>query len=524
MIAFLSLAIAWGIPALLVWSLVSTSYLNQHATRLFVLGEKLAWAVCASILSALLAWILTGAVTFDLCLSAAKLIGIRGDALSFALALLVSFLGALILRFSKNYLAGDRAQGYFLKWMSVTLAAVLAQVMAPGLFQFALAWIVGSLSLHKLLIYFPDRHGTVLSARKKAFWGRISDVALIVAFIGIYRSFGVQDFTQLFAALETVNSLPNLTWIAALLILSALIQSAQVPFHTWLPDTMGAPTPVSAFMHAGIINGGGFLAIRLSQFFVHTPNALSVLAICGALTAVYGAMVMLSQTSVKRALAYSTIAQMGFMLLQCGLGAFHIAVLHLLAHSLYKAHAFLTCGSAVETAKKLKAKPHYRRLNPKRIWLAISVSLAIVVGLSIAFELSPSKKPGMLVLSLVVVMALTQLLWTAMRRGQQGIAFAGSVGVAGSIAALYFFLAQMAYYFFSSAVAMRSDSAWVLELFIAAVLLLFLITSIRFQDGEPGFLSVAYKRRLYVHALNGFYMNTVANRLARKLGLVAKHQ
>ena len=114
---------------------------------------------------------------------------------------------------------------------------------------------------------------------------------------------------------------------------------------------MGAPTPVSAFMHAGIINGGGFLAIRLSQFFVHTPNALSMLAICGALTAVYGAMVMLSQTSVKRALAYSTIAQMGFMLLQCGLGAFHIAVLHLLAHSLYKAHAFLSCGSAVETAK-----------------------------------------------------------------------------------------------------------------------------------------------------------------------------
>ena len=139
---------------------------------------------------------------------------------------------------------------------------------------------------------------------------------------------------------------------------------------------------------------GCFLAIRLSQFFVHSVNALSVLAICGALTAVYGAMVMLSQTSVKRALAYSTIAQMGFMLLQCGLGAFHIAVLHLLAHSLYKAHAFPSCGSAVETAKKLKAKPHYRRLKPQRIWLAISVSLAIVVGLSIAFEPVPAKSLG----------------------------------------------------------------------------------------------------------------------------------
>ena len=260
MIAIISFAIVWCIPALLAWSLVPTPCLNQHAARLFVIGEKLAWSVCVSILIALLMWISQGAVIFDVSLTSAKLIGIRGDALSFALALLVSFLGALILRFSKNYLAGDRAQGYFLKWMSVTLAAVLAQVMALGLFQFALAWIVGSLSLHKLLIYFPDRQGTVLSARKKAFWGRISDVALIVAFIGIYRSFGVQDFSQLFAVWGGMDTVPDLTWIAALLILSALIQSAQVPFHTWLPDTMGAPTPVSAFMHAGIINGGGFFS------------------------------------------------------------------------------------------------------------------------------------------------------------------------------------------------------------------------------------------------------------------------
>ena len=146
----ISLAIAWGIPALLAWSLVSTSYINQQAARLFVWGEKLAWAVCVSILSALIIWISTGAVTFDISFTSAKLIGIRGDALSFALALLVSFLGALIVRFSKNYLAGDRAQGYFLKWMSVTLAAVLAQVMAPGLFQFALAWIS---YLQKPIIY-----------------------------------------------------------------------------------------------------------------------------------------------------------------------------------------------------------------------------------------------------------------------------------------------------------------------------------------------------------------------------------
>ena len=100
----------------------------------------------------------------------------------------------------------------------------------------------------------------------------------------------------------------------------------------------------------------GYLVVRLSPVLVHTLGALHMLAIVGALTAVYASMVMLSQTSVKRALAYSTIAQMGFMLLQCGLGAFHLAVLHLVAHSLYKGHAFLSCGSAVETAKKAQCE------------------------------------------------------------------------------------------------------------------------------------------------------------------------
>lgn len=393
-------------------------------------------------------------------------------------------------------------------------------VVAPGLIQFGIAWVATSLGLHSLLIYFPERLGTVLSARKKSIVSRIGDLCLIGAFSGIFAIYGVQDFGALFIVTEAEGgSLVNFGWIGWLIVLGALLKSAQFPFHTWLPDTMGAPTPVSALMHAGIINGGGYLVVRLSPVLVNTPGALNLLAVCGALTAVYASMVMLSQTSVKRALAYSTIAQMGFMLLQCGLGAFHLAVLHIVAHSLYKGHAFLTSGSAVETAKKLNAKPHYSRLNPGRIWLAVAVSMVIVVGLSIAFGVSPSEKPGMLVLSMVVVMALTQLLWTAMRRGQVGIAFAGTAGVAGSIAALYYLLALGAYTLLGSTLPAQVPGSPVFEAIIAILLLGFLITSIRFQDGEPGFLSVATKRRLYVHALNGFYMNTIANRMARKIGL-----
>lgn len=513
--------ILWIAPASLLWVVLSSEWLNRRALAAGRVAEGVAWASVGSAAIATALWVLFARFPIVETLTSANWIGIRFDALSATILLLVCFLGAIILRYSKNYLAGDKAQGHFFKWMCVTLGAVMALVLAPGLVQFGLAWVATSLGLHKLLLYYPDRLGTLLSARKKFLVSRMGDLCLIGAFSGIYAIYGVQDFGQLFVATQLEGgSLGNYAWISWLIILGALLKSAQFPFHTWLPDTMGAATPVSALMHAGIINGGGYLVVRLSPVLVHTPSALHMLAICGAVTAVYASMVMLSQTSVKRSLAYSTIAQMGFMLLQCGLGAFHLAVLHLVAHSLYKGHAFLSCGSAVETAKKLNAKPHYSRLNPSRIWLAIGVSTVIVVGLSIPFDVSPSEKPGMLVLSMVVVMALTQLLWTAMRRGQVGIAFAGTAGVAGSIAALYYLLAMVAHNLLGSALPAQVPSAPIFESIIAVLLFGFLVTSIRFQDGERGFLSVAYKQRLYVHALNGFYMNTLANRLAHRIGLM----
>ncbi len=511
----------WIAPASLLWVVLTSKWLNARALVVGRLAEGIAWVSVARATVATVLWTLFAKSPVEATITSAKCIGIRFDALSAIILLLVCFLGAIILRYSKNYLAGDENQGHFFKWMCVTLGAVIAMVLAPGLVQFALAWVATSLGLHKLLIYFPDRLGTLLSSRKKSLVSRVGDLCLIAAFSGIYMIYGVQDFGHIFEAVHIEgNLLSNNTWIGWLIIFGAILKSAQFPFHTWLPDTMGAPTPVSALMHAGIINGGGYLVVRLSPVLVHTLGALHMLAIVGALTAVYASMVMLSQTSVKRALAYSTIAQMGFMLLQCGLGAFHLAVLHLVAHSLYKGHAFLSCGSAVETAKKLNAKPHYAQLKPSRIWLAIGISFAIVLGLSIPFNVSPSDKPGMLVLSMVLVMALTQLLWTAMRRGQSGIAFAGTTGVAGSIAVLYYLLAMVAEMMLSSVVPAKMPIAPVFETIIAVLLLGFLVTSIRFQDGEPGFLTVAYKRRLYVHALNGFYMNTLANRLARAIGLM----
>ena len=517
----ISILILWIAPSLLAWVALPSSWLNSRPTAAGRFAEWLAWLGFGSASIAAVLWVFFDYKPVIATLTDAGWIGIRFDALSATILLLVCFLGAVILRFSKNYLAGDERQGYFFKWLCMTLGAVMAMVVAPGLLQFGLAWIATSFGLHRLLVYFPDRVGTLLSARKKFVVSRFGDVCLIVAFIGLFTVYGVQDFGQLFVlAQEGGDSLGSYAWVGWLIILGALLKSAQFPFHTWLPDTMGAPTPVSALMHAGIINGGGYLVVRMSPVLVSTPSALHMLAIFGAITAIYASMVMLSQTSVKRALAYSTIAQMGFMLLQCGLGAFHLAVLHIVAHSLYKGHAFLSSGSAVQTAKKLNAEPQNKPLPHSRIWGAVAIAIVIVVALCVFFGVSPSNKPGMLVLSMVVVMSVTQLIWTQMRRWPNSSEIIKTAGFAGGIAALYFGLAGIADTLLSSSLPAPVPAAPVLEVFLTVLLFAFLITSIRFQDGVPGFLSVAYKRRLYVHALNGFYMCTIVNKAARKLGLV----
>lgn len=521
----ISSLILWIAPTLIVWAALSSKWLNGRPIAAGKFAELSAWLGFGSATLATILWATSNHMPVVATLTDAGWIGIRFDALSATILLLVCFLGAVIVRFSRNYLAGDENQGYFFKWMCITLGAVMALVVAPGLVQFGLAWIATSVGLHRLLVYFPDRVGTLLSARKKFVVSRLGDICLITAFVGVYSVYGVQDFGQLFAAtLETGGSFANHAWIGWLIILGALLKSAQFPFHTWLPDTMGAPTPVSALMHAGIINGGGYLVVRMSPVLVNTPGALHMLAVFGAITAVYASMVMLSQTSVKRALAYSTIAQMGFMLLQCGLGAFHLAVLHIVAHSLYKGHAFLSSGSAVQTAKKLNAEPQHKPLPQSRIWGAVAMAVAIVVALCVFFGVSPSNKPGMLVLSMVVVMSVTQLIWTQMRRGPNSSEIVKTAGFAGGIAALYFGLAGLAYSALATSLPVAVAPAPILEIVLTVLLFAFLITSIRFQDGVPGFLTVAYKRRLYVHALNGFYMNTIANKAARKLGLVPKNR
>ena len=332
---------AWTItaPALMLMAagLIPRDWANAHIDFMRQLAKTLSVAAAALAVVASV-WLAFGG-PIDVPLGVvpglpALNFGVYFDDLAAIMLLLISFIGAVICRYAVRYLDGDREQGRFLCWMLFTLGAVLVLVTSRNLLQFATAWLFADLGLHELLCHHRHRSWAIWAARKKLLISLLGNAFLIAALAVTYATLGSFDYTDLFAKAVALReqSAPNsmMIWaIGSLFVLAAMTKSAQFPFHSWLPDTMEAPTPVSALMHAGIINAGGFLVIRLSPLLVLSPAALSLLALIGAITALLGGVVMLSQTSVKRSLAFSTIAQMGFMMLQCGLGGFSAALLHI---------------------------------------------------------------------------------------------------------------------------------------------------------------------------------------------------
>jgi NAD(P)H-quinone oxidoreductase subunit 5 len=448
--------------------------------------------------------VLNGPLSCRLMPFGSEPLSLRMDGMAGAMSLLVSFLGMTVIRFSRRYLAGDPQQAQFQSWMSLTLAAVLTLVLSSNLLLVWMAWVAMSLCLHRLLLHFPERTGAIFSARKKFVVSRLGDACLLTAVLLVHRQFGTWELERLFASVASGNT-TGLPLIGALIAACACLKSAQFPFHSWLPDTMETPTPVSAFMHAGIINAGGFLIVRLSPLMVHAPGALGALAIIGSATAAFGAVVMLAQPTVKRALAFSTIAQMGFMILECGLGAFGLALIHIVAHSLYKAHAFLHAGSTVGSSSRTAIALRTGGL----VFGIVSALLLVGGGIVLAREWHPGAEPGLLVVPLVGALAYgLARLWSG-----AGPRTALRMGLPGAVV-----LTGLA--FLLHAVSLRFNpmtppvaSGWLVSSFVVAVftgLFLFQVLLWRFRTLPLG-------RAFYVHALNGFYVGTYANRALSRL-------
>ena len=392
---------------------------------------------------------------------------VRLDVVTALMLPLITFVGFILVRFSRRYLDGDPGRARYARWMMATLAAVSVLVIANNLLWLGLAWVCTSLSLHQLLTFFRDRPQALIAAHKKFLVSRIADVSLLGGIGLLGASVGSYELDTVHAWAATRGShLPFQVELAALLfVLGAALKSAQLPFHGWLTQVMEAPTPVSALLHAGIVNIGGFLMIRLGPLMVHAELAQTLLVIIGTTTAVLAALVMNTRSSVKVTLAWSTCAQMGFMLVQCGLGAYHLALLHLIAHSLYKAHAFLSSGSTVDVWRAQATGARCRAPSLSRWLLSLPVSAVGVGAAAMVFGVTPEAEPALWALGTVLVFALTPLLT---RDAGGRLASASLLAVSAFAAASLYFAWSHAFRF---AVPETSDPtslqlAWVIVGFV----------------------------------------------------------
>ena len=345
--------------------------------------------------------------------------GLRADALGCIVLLLVCFIGWVITRYSQTYMGGDAGQTRYARWLMATLAAVTVVVVTNHLAVLAAAWLATTLALHQLLTFFSTRPAALVAAHKKFLASRLGDVCLFAGVVLIGVSLGSLQIDQVISQAQALPAYP-LTLKAAvfLVVISALLKCAQLPVHGWLIQVMEAPTPVSALLHAGIVNLGGFLMIRLSPLVADVAGAQTLLVVVGSLTTTLAALVMMTRISVKVMLAWSTCAQMGFMLMQCGLGAYDLALLHLVAHSLYKAHAFLAAGGAVEQARLKAMTAQQAPISLSMLVVGAVIGVVMVAAAGTLWGVAFNQFTALWVLAAIVSLAIAPLLTAqAMRMG-----------------------------------------------------------------------------------------------------------
>lgn len=362
-----------------------------------------------------------------------ELLAVRVDGVTAVVLGMVGVVGAVLWRFSRAYLDGDAGLPRYQRALLFTLACVTGLVVANHLLVVAACWTGTSLALHQLLTHFDGRQQAQLAAHKKFLASRFADACLLGASALLYVDLGTLSLDRIDALARAGGGSPAMQGAALLLTLCVALKSAQLPFHGWLTQVMEAPTPVSALLHAGVVNMGALVLLRLSGVLVHAPLAQTLMVLIGTTTAVVAGLVWTTRVSAKGALAWSTMAQMGFMLLQCGLGAWPLALLHLVAHSLYKAHAFLVTGSAVDRAVVARLGPEARPVGVRR-WLAagaLGVGLTALVGVGLGVD--PVHEPALWVLLPIVGLAVAPLLVEA-RSGSQAL---GRGGVALGVIVAY---------------------------------------------------------------------------------------
>ncbi|WP_425092198.1 proton-conducting transporter membrane subunit [Tropicimonas sp. S265A] len=370
--------------ALLGVAALSSQRSGRRPGQLPVWSENAALAALALSAGGVLQFILAGPAQLAVFEGAAFL-ALRAGPVSVTLALLVAFIGWVVMRYSRTYLDGEEGEGRFHGLMLATLAAVLIFVQSGSLAALILSAALVGVGLRHLILFYPERSEARRAAAKFALVWHGGDVMLVCSALLLFAAFATADIDVINSMAASAGLTPVAQAALVFLVAAAVLKTAAFPLHGWLTEVMEAPTPVSALLHAGIINSGGVLLIMTAGLVQSSPGAMAALVMIGGFTALFGAAVMLTQSAVKTALAWSTVSQMGFMLLQCGLGLWALALLHIVAHSLYKAHAFLSSGGAVAAVAGLRRPGPVAVPNLNAVMKAFGLAIVLYGVIAVLF-------------------------------------------------------------------------------------------------------------------------------------------
>ncbi len=308
------------------------------------------------------------------------------DHLTIVMLLVVTFVSLLVHIYSTGYMAHEEGYYRFFAYLNLFVFFMLTLVLAANIVLMFVGWEGVGLCSY-LLIGFWFLKQSAISAGKKAFiTTRIGDFGFTVGILLLFWTFGSVDFGTVFAKAanmpaESATQAGVLTWICLLLFAGAIGKSAQLPLYVWLPDAMEGPTPVSALIHAAtMVTAGVYMVARMHALFSRAPIAMLVVAAVGAITAFYAATIGLVQTDIKKVLAYSTVSQLGYMFLGCGVGAYAAGIFHLMTHAFFKGLLFLAAGSVIHAMsgeQDMRSMGGLRKQIPVTYWTMFIATLAI---------------------------------------------------------------------------------------------------------------------------------------------------
>jgi NADH-quinone oxidoreductase subunit L len=308
------------------------------------------------------------------------------DPLSSIFMLIITGVGLCIFVFATGYMHGDAGFYRFFAYLGLFMFMMLILVMGSNFLMMFVGWEGVGLCSYLLIGYYFDRKEAGDASRKAFITNRVGDFGFALAVFAVIATFGTTQYTNVMAqasgyGIEGLGHWGILSWIALGLFVGACGKSAQIPLYVWLPDAMAGPTPVSALIHAAtMVTAGLYMLTRTNVIFQHSQTMLLVVAIVGAATAIFAATIGITQNDIKKVLAYSTVSQLGFMFMACGVGAFAIGIFHVMTHAFFKALMFLGAGSVIHGMhheQDMRRMGGLRKYMPKTYWTFFAGWLAI---------------------------------------------------------------------------------------------------------------------------------------------------